>query len=419
MSRSDLLIQLRDTRLRLIETDRRLNELLQSHSWEVTAPARRFAVRFPHGARHVLRLVRLPVWFCTGQLRARVRARLISARSAPLPPMPPTPATFLPASLPPPLPKASGGTILVVDEGIPRHDRSAGERTTHDVLTTLLGMGWAVVLAPFDGRDAGQYSTRLAALGVLIIDDRVQGGVRAWLTCHGAKLDHVMLMHPEPADGLLAEVLRTTAARLSYYGHDLHFARLRMRGRVEGNIELQDISDRYLAMERRVWQAVDIVLYPSAEEVATVQGLLPGVEARAMPMLAYDHVPDPHPPPREPRLLFVGSFNHSPNVDGIRWFVREALPLLRAKQSEVTLTIVGGGAPPEVRALAGGGVTVAGWVSDTELAGLYAAARVAVVPLRYGAGVKGKVVEAMRLGVPVVTTPIGAEGLEGADALAV
>lgn len=411
--------QLRLARLRLLDADRALNAVLESHSWEVTMPARRFAARFPRAARQALRLLRPVVWASTGQLRARIGARLAGKAGAPPPPVPALPAPCPPASLPPPPPGPGGSTILVVDGSIPRHDRSAGERNTHDFLTTFRGAGWSVLFAPFDGRDAGEYTAGLAALGVTVIDDRVQGGIRAWLACHGASLDHVMLMHPEPADGLLADVLRATDARLSYYGHDLHFVRWGMRGRIERNIELREIADRYLAVERRVWQVVDVVLYPSTEEAAVVRRLLPGVDVRAVPMLAYDDVPAPHPPPPGAGLLFVGSFNHSPNVDGIVWFVREVLPLVRAQRPDVTLTIVGSNAPAEVRALAGGGVSVVGWVNDAELAGLYAAARVAVVPLRYGAGVKGKVVEAMRLGVPVATTPVGAEGLEGAAALVV
>lgn len=69
-----------------------------------------------------------------------------------------------------------------------------------------------------------------------------------------------------------------------------------MRGRIERNIELREIADRYLAVERRVWQTVEVVLYPSTKEAATVRRLVPAVDARAVPMLAYDEVPASHPP---------------------------------------------------------------------------------------------------------------------------
>jgi glycosyltransferase involved in cell wall biosynthesis len=112
-------------------------------------------------------------------------------------------------------------------------------------------------------------------------------------------------------------------------------------------------------------------------------------------------------------LLFVGSFMHEPNVDGLRWFIQDILPAVRASLPEVILTVVGGAAPAGLSRLAGPGIVFRGWVSDEELAGLYRSCRVVVAPLRFGAGVKGKVVEAMCRGVPVATTAIGAEGITG------
>jgi glycosyltransferase involved in cell wall biosynthesis len=107
--------------------------------------------------------------------------------------------------------------------------------------------------------------------------------------------------------------------------------------------------------------------------------------------------------------LFVGGFRHTPNVDAMAWFVREVLPLIADDEPDVSLTIAGSHPPDEVLALANDRVTVTGWVQD--LLPLYAASRVAVAPLRYGAGVKGKVGEAMSLGMPMVLTSIASEGM--------
>jgi glycosyltransferase involved in cell wall biosynthesis len=77
------------------------------------------------------------------------------------------------------------------------------------------------------------------------------------------------------------------------------------------------------------------------------------------------------------------------------------------------LIIVGSNVPKEIQQLAGNGVEIKGFVSDDELKNLYNSSRIAVVPLRYGAGVKGKTVEALFYGIPVVTTSYGTEGLPG------
>ena len=404
---------LRSARLHFLAADRELADTLESHSWELTRPARRFAHRFPRAGRWALRALRPLTWLLAGELRARLRVRLggpsgdrSASRDLPR-------ATLDPALLPPPVPAPSGQTILIIDDSVPQPDRSAGGRTTHDFITTLLMAGWGVAFAPYDGRDGGEYTTALAALGVPVIDGQVRGGIAAWLALHGPALDQVMLMRPEPADAMLPVVLRTTDARLSYYGHDLHFARLRLRAALESNIELAEIADRQLAVERRIWRAVDVVLYPSADEAAMVRELVPGVDACAVPMLGFDSFPPMRSPPAGASLLFVGNFNHAPNVDAILWFTSAVFPQVRAARPDARLVIAGSGPNPTVLALAGGGVEVTGYLTDETLQRCYEAARVVVVPLRFGAGVKGKVVEALRNGVPVVTTSVGAEGMPG------
>jgi glycosyltransferase involved in cell wall biosynthesis len=172
------------------------------------------------------------------------------------------------------------------------------------------------------------------------------------------------------------------------------------------------------ALERQVWRAVDVVLYPSEDEAEAVRALEPGVRAFSVPAYAFPPPPPPHaPPPASAGLIFVAGFAHPPNVDAAGWLVRDILPLLRAERPDLTLALIGSNPTPEVRALAGPGIEVTGFVPDHELARRYAAARVAVCPLRFGAGVKLKVIEAMHHGVPLVTTPAGAQGLAGLDAV--
>ena len=132
-------------------------------------------------------------------------------------------------------------------------------------------------------------------------------------------------------------------------------------------------------------------------------------------------VPAPGPGFADRRgLVFVGSFGHVPNVGAITSFVEEVWPRVRAAVGDMTLTIVGPKPPAEVQALAGEGITVTGWVPETRPH--LDAARISIAPLRFGAGVKGKIGEAMSLGLPVVTTTVGAEGMglvDGEHALVV
>ncbi|MOA22497.1 Glycosyl transferases group 1 [compost metagenome] len=113
--------------------------------------------------------------------------------------------------------------------------------------------------------------------------------------------------------------------------------------------------------------------------------------------------------------MFVGGFNHTPNYDGITWFLDEVFQTIKQHVPDMKLYIVGSNPPEDLKAKAADDIIVTGFVTDEELEKHYNISRLVIVPLRYGAGVKGKVVEALYYQVPVVTTSIGSEGLERAD----
>jgi glycosyltransferase involved in cell wall biosynthesis len=113
-------------------------------------------------------------------------------------------------------------------------------------------------------------------------------------------------------------------------------------------------------------------------------------------------------------IMFVAGFNHPPNIDAAKWFVNEVFPIIKANDPTVLLKLIGSRPSPEIYKLQSDSVMVTGYVTDDELTDLYRKARVAVVPLLYGGGVKGKMIETMRFGLPVVTTSTGVQGLADA-----
>ena len=110
-------------------------------------------------------------------------------------------------------------------------------------------------------------------------------------------------------------------------------------------------------------------------------------------------------------LLFVGGFRHSPNVDAMLWFCRCILPRI-IPAVDCGLTIAGSHPPDEILSLCSDRIKVLGFVADSVLNDLYACCDAAVVPLRYGAGIKGKVIEAFAMGIPVITTAVGMQGID-------
>ena len=106
---------------------------------------------------------------------------------------------------------------------------------------------------------------------------------------------------------------------------------------------------------------------------------------------------------------------HAPNTDAVVWFIREIFPFIRETNPGIVFNVVGSSPPDEVTNMVAEGINIMGEVSDDALCQIYREVRVVVAPLRFGAGVKGKILESMARGVPVVTTSVGAEGIPDAN----
>ena len=320
--------------------------------------------------------------------------------------------------------RGQGPVILVVDNALPEPDRDAGSRTLMDMIDALQALGWRVKFWAQNLAADPVYARPLQQRGIEVIHgNRYRACFGAWLAAHAGVIDAVLLSRPAFAHEAIGPVRRhLPQARVLFYGHDLHHARFALEGEVTGDAAMLADARRLRALEQAVWRQADCVLYPSQAEVDVVRAQLPSVHARAIAPYALDGVPvAPGLPLAQRRgVLFVAGFGHTPNIDAAQWLVREVWPLVRAARPGAVLTLAGSNPTPAVLALAGDDVRVTGSLSEQALAAQYASARVALVPLRIGAGIKRKVVEAMHFGVPVVTTPIGAQGLEDAgDALQV
>jgi glycosyltransferase involved in cell wall biosynthesis len=169
------------------------------------------------------------------------------------------------------------------------------------------------------------------------------------------------------------------------------------------------------AFERRLWRLFDRVIYLSEEEAAIVRELEPAAAARSVVPYSYETFVERETAPRSDTILFVAGFAHAPNVDAAEFLVYQVLPLIQARHPGAKVALVGSHPDWAVSALASPDVEVTGWVSEEDLMQRYRRSRVAVAPLRFGAGVKGKVVQALQQGLPVVVTPVGAQGIPGLD----
>jgi O-antigen biosynthesis protein len=308
--------------------------------------------------------------------------------------------------------------ILLIDHYVPEPDRDAGSRTMLCIIRGLQQAGLVVKFWPHNLYFSPGYTEALQDIGVEVAYGGDADTFRQWLAENGDDLDHVLICRPQVAAAFLPELKCHAGISLLYYGADLHFRRMRQEAKELGDRGVAREAVAMEKLERSVWRAVDVVLYPSDEETEIVRATEPDVVARTLLPYSFADFCVPRAPANEPDILFVGGFAHQPNRHGVRWFVDRILPLIRERVPSARFTIVGSNPPPDVKALASDAVSVRANVSEAELRELYRTARVAAVPLRYGAGVKLKVVEALREGLPLVTTSIGAQGVPGLELVA-
>ncbi|SFJ57181.1 glycosyltransferase [Amycolatopsis sacchari] len=307
-----------------------------------------------------------------------------------------------------------GGFVLVADHQVPRPDEDSGSVRMSRLLRQLTELGERVVFFPMNHALPERYTKPLHLGGVTVIAGEEHQ--QAFLREAGGALSLALLSRPQVAWQLLEQIRGVAPhCRIAYDTVDLHFLRLERQAELAAE-EGRDDEAKSLRQRSRALREMELGLVRSTDITLTVseveRDLLRELEPEAdVAVLSNVHAVDETEavPDGRSGILFVGSFDHTPNRDAATWLAREVVPLVREVRPDAVAHIVGSNPPPEILALAGDGVLVHGWVPELEPH--YREARVVVAPLRYGAGVKGKVGEALACGVPVVATAIAAEGM--------
>ena len=304
--------------------------------------------------------------------------------------------------------------VLVIDALTPQPDRDSGSVRLVNLMRLLRDEGAHVVFLPANRSADGAYTQALQALGIECWHAPWAPGIPAWLRAHGPRFHAAMVSRHYVASEVFPLLRRhAPQARLLFDTVDLHFLRERRAAELAGDAAALRAADATRARELALIGMADATFVVSDVERALLAREAPGARVRVLSNLHVLPAPGPGRAGRRD-LLFVGGFRHPPNVDAVRWFVEAVFPRVRAALPGIGFHCIGGDVPPAIAALAGiDGVHVHGHVPDLRpwLDGCVAA----VAPLRYGAGVKGKVNEAMAHGLPVVGTPAAVEGMHLVD----
>jgi GT2 family glycosyltransferase len=301
-------------------------------------------------------------------------------------------------------------TVLIIDVLTPKPDQDSGSMRLVNLMRLLREEGAHVMFLPADHAHEGAYTEALQQLGVEAWYAPYAGRAPAWLAEHGSRFDSIVVCRHYVLREFLP-VLRKHApqARIVFDTVDLHYLRERRGAELAGDAVLARSAERTRALELDVIARSDATLVVSEIERALLMQEAP--RARVEVLSNLHRISGPGQPFEQRRdLVFVGGFRHPPNVDAVQWFVSEVFPKIRARLPDVRFHCIGGEVPPAIAALASQpGVEVHGHVAD--IVPYMDGARIAVAPLRYGAGVKGKVNLSMAHGQPVVATSCAVEGM--------
>ncbi|MBU2887571.1 glycosyltransferase [Gilvimarinus agarilyticus] len=305
------------------------------------------------------------------------------------------------------------GNVLIIEACMITPDQDSGSIRMFNLLKVLKEEGYHVTFVADNLEYREKVIRQLNALGVEVLFDQWAGSVRNVLRKRGGSLDAVFISRHYIAsqyDNLVRLV--APQAKLVFDTVDLHYIREEREAEIANDSALKAQAAITKRKELRLIDNADVTIVVSEYEKALLAEIKP--EAR-VEVVSNIHAHTPERPDYEQRegILFVGGFRHPPNIDAVHWYASEILPELRKLLPDVVTTIIGSHMPDDIKALATDDIRILGFVEDIEPE--LKAARVSIAPLRYGAGVKGKVNEAMNYGIPVVATDCAVEGMHVVD----
>lgn len=305
---------------------------------------------------------------------------------------------------------------IVFDLMTPTPDQDSGSVDLVWQMRILAGLGYEVTFFPTAERaHAGRYTDALRREGVHCVLEEDFPDVWSFLLAEGKSFDLAVLSRVGAACHLIDPIRKgAPQARVVFNTVDLHF--IREQREAEHNSSPTMLANAYAtrAEELKVVAAADATMVVSSSEAGLLRDLTPDANVHHIPIVrAVQGLTGPLD--GRNGVMFVGGFRHQPNLDAARYLISEVWPRVRQMKPDLELNIIGSAAPEEIITLVSGadGVNMVGYVES--LAPWYRSIRVNVAPLRYGGGIKGKVVGSLCVGLPTVATSVAVDGMDVTD----
>ena len=314
--------------------------------------------------------------------------------------------------------RAAQRRVLFIEACMLTPDQDAGSVRTWRLIQAMREMGCKVTFTAANLEQREPYCAQLQQEGVEVLYAPYVRSVEELVKERGAEFDIIILARYYIASRYIDAVRRhAPRALLVFDTIDLHYLRNRRLAQLEKNASLAQGAEAIYRHEIDCIQRCDVTWVVSEVERDILARDVPRACVLVQTMIHTPAAARARFAERE-GLLFLGGFRHPPNVDAARWLAREIVPRLRERLADVTTYLVGANAPRAVLELAAPGLEVVGFVPD--VAPWFERCRISISPLRYGAGIKGKVNHAMSHGLPVVATRASIEGMhlvEGEEVL--
>jgi GT2 family glycosyltransferase/glycosyltransferase involved in cell wall biosynthesis len=299
--------------------------------------------------------------------------------------------------------------VLVIDACMLTPDQDAGSLRMQAILEILTSLKCKMTFVADNLEYRQPYVAQLQRRGVEVLFAPYVNSIAELLNDRGGEFDVVVMARHYIAIKHIDAVRAFAPNALCVFDTvDLHFLREERLAELEGSASAKSAARAKRNEELALIRKADVTLVVSPAEHALLESLLP--EARVMVLSTiHELFPPGRPFAEREGLVFIGGFQHPPNTDAVLWYAREILPRVRARLPGVKTTVIGSSVPAPVKALAADDFVVAGYVPD--VTPHFTGCRISISPLRYGAGVKGKVNLAMSYGLPVVATAASIEGM--------
>lgn len=304
--------------------------------------------------------------------------------------------------------------ILVIDNNTLTPDQDAGSLLIFNLCVLLRDLGFQVTfIASAAMINVEKHTQRLQKVGIEVVYAPYVKNVEEHLKILGLRYQVVMMVRPDCLINVVELIKQyCPEAKLIFHTIDLHFIRMMRESLAKSSDSIMSDALKMKALEFKAVNEVDVTIAVTNDDAKALQKEMPDKNIFTLGLIleTYKNI---KPYSHREGLVFIGGFSHAPNQDAVLYFVNEVMPMLLKYHPDLILTIIGSNIPVAITKLESKNINILGYVAN--LNEILSNKLVNIAPLRFGAGIKGKIANAMNVGLPSVVTTLASEGMDLID----